>query len=393
MELKPKFNLKKIRKKVKQWFTISDSEIGKILAKVKSQLPTTEALLIGKSQAGKSSIVRALTGVSAQIIGQGFKPHTQHTQQYNYPSDELPLLIFTDTVGLGDINQNTETIIEELINNWQQENQRGRIIILTIKINDFATNSLQQILKKIKEIYPKIPCLLALTCLHEIYPAHQKNHPIYPPNFTEINQALNYFQETFKGLYDDLILLDFTLEEDGFEPEFYGLELLRNQLTQLLPTAEARTIYELLDQENSQKLGDLYRDTARRYILSFAIMAATVAAVPLPFATMPVLTALQVSLVTLLGQLYGQTLTPSQAGGIVSAIAGGFLAQMIGRELIKFIPGLGSVIAAGWAGSYTYALGEGACLYFGDLMGGKKPDPKKIQQVMTKAFQQYQKPH
>lgn len=66
---------------------------------------------------------------------------------------------------------------------------------------------------------------------------------------------------------------------------------------------------------------------------------------------------------------------------------------MIGRELIKFIPGLGSVIAAGWAGSYTYALGEGACLYFGDLMGGKKPDPKKIQQVMTKAFQQYQKPH
>lgn len=393
MELKPKFNLKKIRKKVKQWFTISDSEIGKILAKVKSQLPTTEALLIGKSQAGKSSIVRALTGVSAQIIGQGFKPHTQHTQQYNYPSDELPLLIFTDTVGLGDINQNTETIIEELINNWQQENQRGRIIILTIKINDFATNSLQQILKKIKEIYPKIPCLLALTCLHEIYPPHQKNHPIYPPNFTEINQALNYFQETFKGLYDDLILLDFTLEEDGFEPEFYGLELLRNQLTQLLPTAEARTIYELLDQENSQKLGDLYRDTARRYILSFAIMAATVAAVPLPFATMPVLTALQVSLVTLLGQLYGQTLTPSQAGGIVSAIAGGFLAQMIGRELIKFIPGLGSVIAAGWAGSYTYALGEGACLYFGDLMGGKKPDPKKIQQVMTKAFQQYQKPH
>jgi len=393
MELKPKFNLKKIRKKVKQWFTISDSEIGKILAKVKSQLPTTEALLIGKSQAGKSSIVRALTGVSAQIIGQGFKPHTQHTQQYNYPSDELPLLIFTDTVGLGDINQNTETIIEELINNWQQENQRGRIIILTIKINDFATNSLQQILKKIKEIYPKIPCLLALTCLHEIYPPHQKSHPIYPPNFTEINQALNYFQETFKGLYDDLILLDFTLEEDGFEPEFYGLELLRNQLTQLLPTAEARTIYELLDQENSQKLGDLYRDTARRYILSFAIMAATVAAVPLPFATMPVLTALQVSLVTLLGQLYGQTLTPSQAGGIVSAIAGGFLAQMIGRELIKFIPGLGSVIAAGWAGSYTYALGEGACLYFGDLMGGKKPDPKKIQQVMTKAFQQYQKPH
>jgi len=115
-------------------------------------------------------------------------------------------------------------------------------------------------------------------------------------------------------------------------------------------------------------------------------MAATLAAVPLPFATMPVLTALQVSMISLLGQLYGQMLTPSQAGGVVSAIAGGFLAQAIGRELIKFIPGLGSFIAASWAAAYTWALGEGACVYFGDLMGGTKPDPGKIQAVMREAF-------
>jgi uncharacterized protein (DUF697 family) len=102
---------------------------------------------------------------------------------------------------------------------------------------------------------------------------------------------------------------------------------------------------------------------------------------------MPVLTALQVSMVGLLGQLYGQRLTPSQAGGIVSAIAGGFLAQAIGRELIKFIPGFGSVIAASWAFAYTWALGETACVYFGDLMGGKKPDPKRIQTAMREGFE------
>ncbi|NEP57201.1 MAG: hypothetical protein F6K31_09280, partial [Symploca sp. SIO2G7] len=87
------------------------------------------------------------------------------------------------------------------------------------------------------------------------------------------------------------------------------------------------------------------------------------------------------------GQLYGQRLTPSQAGGVVSAIAGGFLAQAVGRELIKFLPVFGSVIAASWAAAYTWALGEGACVYFGDLMGGKKPDPEKIQSVMKEAFQ------
>ena len=56
-------------------------------------------------------------------------------------------------------------------------------------------------------------------------------------------------------------------------------------------------------------------------------MAATVAAVPLSFATMPVLTTLQVSMVGLLGNLYGQTISPSQAAGVVSAIGGGFVAQ------------------------------------------------------------------
>jgi uncharacterized protein (DUF697 family) len=51
------------------------------------------------------------------------------------------------------------------------------------------------------------------------------------------------------------------------------------------------------------------------------------------------------------------------------------------------VPGFGSAIAASWAATYTWALGEGACVYFGDLMGGKKPDPKQIQLVMQDAFQ------
>jgi uncharacterized protein (DUF697 family) len=157
-------------------------------------------------------------------------------------------------------------------------------------------------------------------------------------------------------------------------------------LADLLPDAEARAIYQLLDKGASEQIGNLYRDVGRRYMLAFSIMAAAIEAVPLPFATMPVLTALQVSMVGLLGKLYGQTLSPSQAGGVVSAIASGFLARAVGRELIKFLPGFGSAIAASWAAAYTWSLGEGACVYFGDLMGGKKPDPQKIQSVMQEAF-------
>ncbi|MDZ8029087.1 MAG: 50S ribosome-binding GTPase [Nostoc sp. DedQUE11] len=373
---------------VVEWFSVSEGQVAEILEKVRAELPTTQALLVGKPQAGKSSIVRGLTGVSAEIVGQGFRPHTQHTQRYAYPSNDLPLLIFTDTVGLGDVNQDTQAIIQELLGDLQQKTSSARILVLTVKINDFATDTLRQIAQQLRQQYPDIPCLLAVTCLHEVYPPNTVDHPAYPPDFEEVNRAFTGIREAFAGLSDRSVLIDFTLEEDGYNPVFYGLEALRDSLAELLPQAEAQAIYQLLNREEvGKQIGNLYRDTARRYILPFAIMSATLAAVPLPFATMPVLTALQVSMVGLLGKLYGQTLTPSQAGGVVSAIAGGFLAQAIGRELVKFIPVFGSAIAASWATAYTWALGEAACVYFGDLMGGKKPDPQRIQSVMQEAFQ------
>ena len=372
---------------VTKLFSVNDEQLAEILARVREELPTTEALLLGKPQAGKSSIVRGLTGVSAEIIGQGFRPHTQNTQRYAYPSEELPLLVFTDTVGLGDTRRDTQELVSELLDELDVETRRARIVILTVRITDFATDTLQDIVRQLRQQHPEIPCLLAITCLHELYPPSVVDHPDYPPEFEEIQRVSRALEASFASWYDGVVWLDFTLEDDGFTPVFYGLEALRDAIADLLPQAEAQAIHELLAEGTTQELGDLYRDVGRRYILAFSVMAATLAAVPLPFATMPVLTALQVSLVGVIGRLYGQTLSPSQAGGVVSAIAGGFLAQLVGRELVKFIPGLGSALAASWAAAYTWALGEGACVYFGDLMGGKTPDPQKIQATMNEAFE------
>jgi uncharacterized protein (DUF697 family)/predicted GTPase len=377
----------RVSRTLTDWFSVSEEQVAEILATVRTELPTTEALLIGKPQAGKSSIVRGLTGVSAEIVGQGFRPHTRHTQRYDYPTGELPLLVFTDTVGLGDVTQETAAIVQELTAELERTAQRARILILTVKINDFATDTLRQIASQLRQQYPQVPCLLAITSLHEVYPPALSDHPAHPPQQEEVNRAATAIQQSFASLCDRTVLIDFTLEEDGFTPVFYGLETLVDTLADLLPEAEARAMHQLLSGRAGEQIGNLYRDAGRRYILPFAVIAATLAAVPLPFATMPVLTALQVSMVGLLGKLYGQTLTPSQAGGIVSAIAGGFLAQAIGRELIKFVPVFGSVVAASWAAAYTWALGEAACVYFGDLIGGKKPDPARIQAVMKTSFE------
>lgn len=376
--------------KLTGWFSVDAAEIAAILEQIRAELPSTEVILVGKPQTGKSSIIRAMTGVSAAIVGQGFRPHTAHTQRYAYPTDEVPLLIFTDTIGLGETASETATIIAELqsqLSTAPTAQPAAKILLLTVKVNDFAIDSLRGIVSQLRQQHPEVPCLLALTCLHEIYLPQTADHPPYPPGDPDLIRAAAEIQTGFADLSDRTVLIDFTLEEDGYTPVFYGLEALVEALSELLPEAEARLINQLLGPgEAVNRIGNLYREAGRRYILPFALMAGTVAIVPLPFATMPVLTSLQITMVTLLGKLYGQVLTPAQAGGVISAIAGGFLAQMIGQQLIKFIPGFGSVVGASWAAAYTWSLGEAACVYFGDLMGGKKPDPQEIKTVMRQAF-------
>lgn len=368
------------------WFRVDEAKLREILEQVRSELPTTEAILLGKPQSGKSSIVRALTGGDEEMVGQGFRPHTQHTSRYAYPNDELPLLTFVDTVGLGDGKQDTAAIVQEL-SQVLQVGTTARLLILTVKVNDFATDGLKTILQALRSKFPSVPCLLAITCLHELYRSVDTAHPPYPPQLPDVTRAAQQIQADFAGLYDAVVWLDFTLPVDEFDPLLYGLDPFVEAIGSLLPEAESRAIGQLVqDREVSTQISQLYRNVARRYIAPFAIAAGTSAAVPLPLATMPVLTGIQISMITLLGQLYGQVLTPAQAGGLVSTIAGGFLAQTIGRELVKLIPGFGSVIAAGWATAYTWALGEAACVYFGDLMGGKTPDPKRIQSVMKTSF-------
>ena len=57
--------------------------------------------LLGKTGAGKSSIVQRLTGDSSAEIGNGYAPCTRHSVQYDHPAAS-PVMRFIDTRGLGE---------------------------------------------------------------------------------------------------------------------------------------------------------------------------------------------------------------------------------------------------------------------------------------------------
>src|SRR5688572_1620388 len=88
--------------KVKRLFSFhaSDSALHVQMEKLRKHLPVPVFWLFGKTQSGKTSIIKYLTGADEAEIGQGFKPCTRYSRRYQFPTSEAPLLTFVDTRGV-----------------------------------------------------------------------------------------------------------------------------------------------------------------------------------------------------------------------------------------------------------------------------------------------------
>ncbi|TXI16599.1 MAG: hypothetical protein E6Q62_11135, partial [Nitrosomonas sp.] len=73
------------------------------LREARAKLPVPVLWLLGKTQAGKTSIIRALTGSPTAEIGNGFQPCTRNSRFYDFPAD-TPIVRFLDTRGLGEVS-------------------------------------------------------------------------------------------------------------------------------------------------------------------------------------------------------------------------------------------------------------------------------------------------
>jgi uncharacterized protein (DUF697 family) len=117
------------------------------------------------------------------------------------------------------------------------------------------------------------------------------------------------------------------------------------------------------------------------YVLGYSVMAATAAAVPLPWVDIPVVTALQSHLVYRLARIYNRPLAARTFLEMAGPIGGRLLARQLLRGATKIIPYVGIAANAALAYAYTFALGKASCWYFGQLHQGNAPTSEQLQEV------------
>ncbi len=109
-------------------------------------------------------------------------------------------------------------------------------------------------------------------------------------------------------------------------------------------------------------------EIAQTLVKSTTAICAAIGAQPIPLADLPILTALQLMMVSGIMYISGRERSLRAATEFVAALGVNVGAGMVLREgaraLLKFFPGWGNVVCGAVAGAGTYAIGRAAVVYF-----------------------------
>lgn len=364
----------------------SDAELNTQLEAIRNRASIPTLWLFGKTGSGKSSIVRHLTGSTDATIGQGFRPETKFSRRYDFPNSEEPLLRFLDTRGLGEAFYDpTEDI--------QSFESSSHLVLITVRLADHALDSLIGPLRQIRNAAPDRPVLLVLTCLHEASPERdlsagpelvvetRADEP-YPSEMSQpLKQLIDLKRKQFDGLFDNIALIDFTHEEDGFANNAFGEHVLKQHILAMLPAAYRQTWAAAMAPRIEEK-SELSRGVHWQ-IMASSTLAATASAVPVPWVNMPIVLAIQTRMATKIASIYEQQMTSKHWIALSNVAGTQVVLRLASRELLKFIPivGIAASIAASFA--FTYALGKVVDWYFSAQAQGKTPSDEELKTMFA----------
>ncbi|HEX5269824.1 MAG TPA: DUF697 domain-containing protein, partial [Gemmataceae bacterium] len=126
-------------------------------------------------------------------------------------------------------------------------------------------------------------------------------------------------------------------------------------------------------------------------ITFYSLLATTAGAIPVPWVDLLILPGIQTRMVHHVARLYGQPMKAQHFGELAGALGLGMIVRQGIRELMKFIPYVGSVAGGALAGASTFALGKAACFYYSGVQQGHAPTPDEIRRYYAEQFAVVQK--
>ena len=369
---------------------VADRALDEALRAARERAPLPVIWLLGKAQAGKTSIIHAMTGSPNAEIGNGFQPCTRTARFYDFPA-AAPVVRFLDTRGLGEVAYEPGEDIRYC-------ETQAHLVLAVMKATDLAQGAVFEVLRTVRRRHPQWPVIIAQTGLHEGYPpdtghclpypfAHQPWPTTVPHDLT---RALLAQRDALGRLPGDIaprwVPIDLTLPEDGLEPSHYGLDALWEAIGEVSTTG----LHALLSGDAGVR--DTFARAAHPHIVGYAMTAAGVGA--LPVVDLVAVPAVQAKLLHSLAAIYGQGWRRRQVTEFLGLLGVGvgvsYVGRMLGRGLVKLVPALGQTMGALWgataSGATTYALGKAACYYFGTRRLGQKIDATTLRQVYAQAL-------
>lgn len=329
----------------------------------KNNLPTL--WLLGKTGAGKSSLIEALTGLSSIEIGNGFSPCTITAKAYDFPTDK-PLLRFLDTRGLGEADYDPKEDIKAC-------SKKGHALVVVAKTEEQEQSAIFSALKSIKKEKAIKHIIVVHTAIKQVAEKDRLR-------LSQNNQQR--FEEAWGGEITH-VDVDFELDDGST----YNKSILEEKLVGILPIIGC-----ILDDGEHANSEEQNFNTLRNEVLWYSGTASATDLWPgLGAISVP---AIQAKLLHSLANQYGVEWDKRTLSEFIGTLGAGFGVQYglkFGvRQLVKFIPGYGQTAGAATAAAMsfatTYAIGRVACKYFYHKSKGETVSDDEMQDLYKSAF-------
>lgn len=318
---------------------------------VKEDLSDANIIIAGKTGVGKSTLINAMFHGNMAKVGAG-KPVTQKIEKYEKLG--IPIKLY-DTKGL-ELKEYKETIsqVEAFVEECRQsENPNEHIHLAWVCITESASRieeGEQELINILNKCH--IPVIVVITKANSKESAFKQ----------EVENLTEGKAKKVIAIRAEAISVETDETEDGeMKLPKFGLKDLVNESLKLIPESQRYAFIA------AQKVSiEKKKDQVNNIIHVSATTAAGASANPIPFSDAALIIPIQIAMIIKITHTYGIPLQEGAISSLAASVVGCTAVTAVGRSvvgnLLKLVPGIGSVaggvINAGTALALTEALGH-----------------------------------